>query len=491
MTKIPQDRTLRKCCLMILRQIHSALSLAEISMKILAKVLFFQAVLLLSSNPIPAAQLLSGPMVGHTTPTSARIWVETDEPANVKVDYFQDPTRSYTLSHGAVVERGSASGGTTLDAPYTAAVEIVNLAPRSTVYYEISIDGRIVRPLTPQAFALFPSVESNPDRPDAIADFVIAFGSCNFPSRIPVQTIWAQVVRHRPSAFLFIGDNNYMENTVEGYPNSKETVRYAMTGYHRALRNVAGVRSIMAAIPCYGIWDDHDFGPNNSDRTFVWKKESLRMFRRFWPNPYPESTRSPGVYHKFRISDIEIFMLDDRYHRDPNRAPDRSTMLGAGQLEWLKRSLKSSSATFKVLANGGTLLSEGGKETWHRFGSERDDFLNWMFAEGIEGVFCISGDWHVGTMNRLHRPQDAYPLYELVSSNTAFRYVPVENLSLPSPGRGHQIAAPVIRDYNFGTLRFSGDRGERVVSLQIIDEHGEVRVDRILTEKDLSPRWRD
>ena len=137
------------------------------------------------------------------------------------------------------------------------------------------------------------------------------------------------------------------------------------------------------------------------------------------------------------------------------------------------------------------MVSEGGSETWHRFGSERDDFLRWMFAQGITGVLFISGDWHVGTMNRLHRPEDAYPLYELVSSNTAVRTVPVENRSLPSPGGGHQIVAPVIRDYNFGTLRFSGDRGERSVSLQIIDEHGQVRVDRILTEKDLSPEWRN
>ena len=231
------------------------------------------------------------------------------------------------------------------------------------------------------------------------------------------------------------------------------------------------------------------FGPNDSDRTFAWKSESLEIFRRFWPNPYPTTTKTEGVFHSFQIADVEFFLLDDRYHRDPNLAEDRATMLGAGQLSWLKENLKSSSATFKVIGNCGSLTSYFATEAWSQFGSERDDFLEWMFSEGITGVFFISGDWHVGTLNRLHRPQDGYPLYELVSSNTAVNSVQVENWHPSRPGRSHQLSAEVVRDFNFGTLRFSGDRGERKVALQIIDENGEVRVDRRLTEKDLSPNW--
>lgn len=129
------------------------------------------------------------------------------------------------------------------------------------------------------------------------------------------------------------------------------------------------------------------------------------------------------MFHSFQIADVEFFLLDDRYHRDPNFAEDRATMLGAGQLSWVKENLKSSSATFKVIGNCGSLTSYFATEAWSQFGSERDDFLEWMFSEGITGVFFISGDWHVGTLNRLHRPQDGYPLYELVSFNTAVNSV--------------------------------------------------------------------
>ena len=38
-----------------------------------------------------AADLLAGPFIGHTTTTSAEIWVETDSPAKVLIDYWLEP----------------------------------------------------------------------------------------------------------------------------------------------------------------------------------------------------------------------------------------------------------------------------------------------------------------------------------------------------------------------------------------------------------------
>ena len=138
-----------------------------------------------------------------------------------------------------------------------------------------------------------------------------------------------------------------------------------------------------------------------------------------------------------------------------------------------------------MIVNGGTLLGLG-SEYWAMFGTERDDFLKWLFDERIEGVLFLAGDWHVGSLHRLYRPDDGYPLYELMSSNAAFNIVPVESLARPEPGGDHFSAAPPVRDYNFGMLRFSGEKGDRAVTLQIIDEDGEVRIHRRLTLAELS-----
>jgi len=306
-----------------------------------------------------------------------------------------------------------------------------------------------------------------------------------YPARVPIQPVWARVARHNPAALLLIGDANYMPNHPGAYETPEEVALHAMAGYHRTLRDVEGLRTLMASYPTYAIWDDHDFGPNNSDRTFRWREESLSLYKRYWPNPGAGTAATPGIFYDFRIADVQFFMLDDRYHRDPNDDPDKKTMLGAGQLTWLEERLEASTATFKVIANGGTLLAEGG-EHWAMFGTERDDFLEWLFDERIEGVLFLAGDWHVGSLHRYYRPGDGYPLYELMSSNAAFNIVPVEQPPGQEPGGGHFSAAPPVRDYNFGVLRFSGDKGDRAVTLQIIDEDGDVRIHRRLTEAELT-----
>ena len=426
-------------------------------------------------------------MVGHTTSDSARIWVETDRPTDVQVRYWLEPRIHYARSVGEPMVLGVAEGRTADSPPHTGVIELADLRPGWLVYYEIELDGRSIRPETPQVFSLFPPY----DESDSIPEFTVAFASCAYPARVPEQSIWRRISLFRPTALLLIGDNNYMPNHPGAYETSEDVVAYAMARYHRYFRDLPGLRSLLATTPSYGIWDDHDFGPNNSDRTFRWRDLSLSLFKRYYPSPSAGLPDVPGVFTSFRIADVEFFMLDDRYHRDPNDAPDRQTMLGRGQLEWLKQSLADSRATFKVIVNGGTMLvNRGGSgESWDNFGKERDEFLQWAFENGITGLIFAAGDWHVGTLSRLHRPQDRYPLYELLSSNAAFSPVAPES---PPTGLGHtrfhQFVGEEYRGFNFGLLRFSGPRNDRTVSLQIIDEHGQPRIRLDLKEGDLAPQ---
>ena len=162
-------------------------------------------------------------------------------------------------------------------------------------------------------------------------------------------------------------------------------------------------------------------------------------------------------------------------------------MFGEGQLEWLKAKLKSSTATFKVIASGGTAVVDETGETWANFGDERNEFFSWLFAENITGVFFLAGDWHSGVLHRLDRPGFDYPLYELMSSNLAVRRRNPD----PTPdgssnrGGGPQSAAPYVNDYNFGLLRFVGEKGKREVYLQIVDDSGKIRISQLLSEENL------
>ena len=426
---------------------------------------------------IQAAELIAGPMVGHTTPHSAHIWVETDGPAKVQIAYWM-------ATNNKPLAKGTAHAMTGKDAPHTAVVKLAGLNPNAQIHYEVRVDNRTVRPLAPQVFHTFPTVPEN----DREVNFMVAFGSCMNPSTVPHQPIWEKAAQYGPAAFLYIGDINYLPSPEAEFGDREDLVREVIAVYHRGVRHLSGVRTLMATTPSYGIWDDHDYGPNNSDRTFRWRGETLEMYNRFWANPSAGTPDTKGVFYAFEIADVEFFMLDNRYHRDPAEDENRKTMFGQPQLDWLKNGLKQSTATFKVIVQGGSSVTAGRGERWSNWGTERDDFLRWMFGERISGVLFLAGDWHVGTLNRLYRPGDAYPLYELLSSNSGVRREPIALNASQGAGGHHQSAAKLFRGYNFGALYFSGKKGERSVALQIIDEKGTVQIHRQLTERDLMPR---
>jgi len=433
-----------------------------------------------NSGQLPA-QLLSGPMIAHTTSSQANIWVETNKSADVKVHFWVE-------SGSSPIFKGMAQVTTNSEAPHTGVINMDNLPARGIVHYELEIDGQAVRPQTVQSFRLLPAEEST-------SSFTVAIASCMNPIRVPLQPIWTQVGVYRPDVLMLIGDNNYMPMRVSAYEAPESTVSFAMSRYHRYLRDVPGLKTVLATTPTYAIWDDHDFGPNNSDRTFKWRDLTLDMFKKYWPNPSAGTAETAGIFYSFKIEDVEFFMMDDRYHRDPNEDPDRKTMLGAGQLAWLKENLKASTATFKVIVNGHTMsIDRGGSgEYWANFGTEREDFLDWMFEESINGVFFMSGDWHVGSLSRIDYSKEGYPLYELISSNAGVHSVEADDhqyrRNRQESGHNRRFDGPIINDildYNFGLLEFSGDQGARSVTLKLIDHRGEVRAAHVLREEDLS-----
>ena len=45
------------------------------------------------------------------------------------------------------------------------------------------------------------------------------------------------------------------------------------------------MQPLLASASNYAIWDDHDFGPNDSDGSYTGKELTLEAFRMFWGNP--------------------------------------------------------------------------------------------------------------------------------------------------------------------------------------------------------------
>ncbi|RBP46085.1 alkaline phosphatase D [Roseimicrobium gellanilyticum] len=333
-------------------------------------------------TPIPGpACLEAGPMLGHVSDEEAWIWVKASKPSTLKVRVSEhaDLSESREVAFGPVDERSGR----------TASVRVDNLHADKRYYYEVLLDDRIVSSMPAPSFvAASPSVWHGRIR--------VAFGSC--VGRLPEYSAatWGDLAaRGNFDLFLMLGDNHYGDTT--------ELERQRL--YYTAHRQLAGFREITAQRPVYAIWDDHDFGPNNSDSTSVGKEQSRQAFHEYWANPVRITEKEdPAIYHTFERSGVGFFMLDVRWHRTPNKDPDGAakTMLGATQLAWLKRELKASKARVKIIASGSEWQTYSQPDSWAKFLTERDALLSWMQQEGIEGVIFVSGDRHFSAGYHIH-----------------------------------------------------------------------------------------
>lgn len=376
-------------------------------------------------------RLIDGPMIGATTPDSFIIWSRASGAFDVAVEYA---TRR-DFSDG----KTTAVTAATQDNDLCTHIKVTGLKPDTEYYYRIKTDGIDDRH-QPLPFR----TRTAPDRPRAIH---IAFGSCARIQLYPEQPVFDAVAAMEPDLFLWLGDNIYADSDSET----------AYSALYSRQRNVSNLVPLLRSVPQLAIWDDHDFGYNNSDRHSTSKEMTHRLFNRWWANPSAGLADTPGIFFRHSFGPVDIFMLDGRYHRDSPESPNgpAKTMLGAAQKAWLKRELKASKATFKILASGtGWTIAEQGGDSWASYVDERNEIFDFIRDNKISGCFGISGDVHQGEVNCVPwSEQGGYDFYDLASSGLAQNVTPRFIDQHPEV----RLRQPWVRSHNFGLLEFSFD----------------------------------
>ena len=197
----------------------------------------------------------------------------------------------------------------------------------------------------------------------------------------------------------------------------------------------------------------------------LWKRKVWDDFRRNWVNPsYGGGARQPGCWHDFYIGDVHFVLLDGRYYRSRQGVP---SMLGAVQKAWLKRTLKASRGTFKVLASPVPWTADvkpGSRDPWDGFAAEREEVFSFLEDHRIEGVFLIAADRHRTDLRVTSRPA-GYDLYEFESSRLTNRHT---HAVVKTPG--------LIWGYNktcsFGLMRFDTTLPDPQVTFTAINIDG-------------------
>ncbi len=390
-------------------------------------------------------RLIHGPMLGCVNSHSARVWVRTADEANVRVVVCE--------AENAATRIESDTVRTAKENDYTAIVPVNGLKPNTEYTYSVSVDSKSL----PErwTFCTHPPAGQK-------ARFQVAFGG-GAGYTPEYERMWNTVSSRDPLAFLFLGDNVYID-----HPDQPNVQRYC---YYRRqsrpeYRYFTGTRGI------YAIWDDHDFVTNDSwggpeiDEP-AWKIPVWRLYKENWNNPsYAGGEDQPGCWFSFSIADVDFFMLDGRYYRTDPKV-NHPSMLGPAQKEWLFKELKASTGTFKVLASP-VPWSYGSKpgslDPWQGYKEEREEIFSFLEENKIEGVILIAADRHRSDLWRIERP-NGYDFYEFESSR-------LSNIHF------HKVMPGSLFGYNekcsFARLTFDTTQSDPLVTYDIINIDNEL-----------------
>src|SRR5690606_34742826 len=263
--------------------------------------------------------------------------------------------------------------------------------PDTTYYYLVEHDGvedttyagqfRTHPPLGQPgdfSFLLGSCAGSNP----ATAGVGSALAPARLSNHVVFQDILARGLMEGSLFFAHLGDLHYYD------PGSGTHVPDAsVSTYRRAYSDVLlqpRQHELYRKLGWVYTWDDHDYGPNDSDGTHSGKANAAQVYRERVPH-YPLAESSGPIYHDFQVGRVHFVVLDGRYNRTPNNATDNAskTMLGSAQKAWLANTLNNSTAAALVVLMGSQW---NGRNTdgWAMFTYEREEVIGIINGAGFD-----------------------------------------------------------------------------------------------------------
>ncbi|MCX8211557.1 MAG: alkaline phosphatase D family protein [Lewinella sp.] len=409
--------------------------------------------------------LQSGPMLGYCEQMEVMIWAQTKVPALVKVEYTNDAGVTKTTNE---VETKRATA-------HTAKLIADQVQPGEHYTYRLFINGKAVMLNYPTEFTAQKIWHWRGDPPT----FRVALGSCNYINEPAYDRpgdgygseyeIFTSINEKNPDLMIHLGDNMYL----------REPDWSTKTGYHHRYthtRSLPEMQPLLARTHNYATWDDHDYGPNNSDRTWGQKELAKETFDAFWGNltsGLPASkaeSGSAGITSTFRYSDTDFFLLDNRSFRTPNgqEREDNKTILGKAQLEWLIESLVFSDSPWKMVCIGGQVLNTAkiGETYVNLVPKEQEYLLRRITEENISGVVFLTGDRHHTELSE-RKLENGKMIYDItISSLTA------GTGTERSEKNDYRVAGTLAVEHNFGVLTFSGSLKLRELKIEVFDTEG-------------------
>lgn len=437
--------------------------------------------------------LPQGIAIGDVSATSALLWVRTDGPATVRIEWAphalwgnvsKQPTVSTPVSRTAPLTA-------TAETDYTLSIPLEGLAPATRYQYHVLIgrggeseDQSQTRLAARGEFLTLPDATTSAPATFTWSADLGGQGRCRQGAAgYPIFDVMRQ---KDIDFFLFLGDTIYSDNACPSPPNEPGADFVATTideyhARHRYQRGAESLRRLLETVPVFVTWDDHevrnDFAGPFDDRM----PTGRQALRDYWPIASPPDDPN-RLYRTVRYgADLELFILDTRQYRSRNTDPDgpAKTMLGTEQMQWLIEGLTRSSATWKIIATsvplsipkGGPGYSDGWASGPNAPGFERERLVlvEAIVQQRIKNVVFLGGDVHYAQANAYDPDADGgIDFHEFVSGPLSARP------GRETPANDTLHPTRLINEggyHNFGLVRVTASSLE----VNIVDEAGTVR----------------
>lgn len=418
-----------------------------------------------SQNP-ERAKLVAGPVLGAVSTNSAKIWIAYRGQGEQIVSLID--TVDKTVYHASKLERINDKKGN-----FALTLTFEGLQPGHVYKVQYTLDQISIKPK-----CVFET-----QRDTTIADVRFLLGSCAYMSpgfaRFafpgPSVKIFYYMKRKRSDFMLWLGDNiYYMFKDYKNYENMFDRQLKLRTRFYT-------LSDFLNGQPNYAIWDDHDYGWNDADKTFPLKDTALKIFKGFWPNDYATQDTIRGNFFSFKYYDAEFFMTDNRWYLDAE-GDTAGAYLGEAQLQWLMKQLSNSNATFKFICTGSQVISDSWyDDSYAKYPLERNKLLDHIAENNISGVIFLTGDKHFTELSM--RNWKGYPFYDFTCSPLTSPILPTRNI------KGYQntysIESTILYKKNFGQIFLSGEAGNRVCKMEVYGIGGQKKWEYSISANDL------
>ncbi len=399
-----------------------------------------------------------GVQLGDISPEGVTFWSASDRPAEMLVEVADNPhfRRSQQFRGAMALEAQD----------FTARLHLQGLPPADELHYRVSflnLDG------TGRHSEPFPGtwrpLAANPKRLKFCFSGDTAGQGWGINPDFGGMRIFSAILQRQPDFFIHCGDYIYADGPLtsqvvlddgriwknlvtESKSKVAETLQEFRGNYQYNLLD-DNVRAFNARIPQLVQWDDHETINNwypqeiledsryTEKNVAVLSQRSRKAFLEYTPIN-PAMVGQNQIYRSFSYGPLlDIFMLDLRSYRGSNspnqqasQSPD-TTFMGKNQIEWLKRSLQASKATWKVISSDmplGLVIPDGPKDfeglsngDGPALGRELElaDLLQFIMEHNISNIVWITADVHYAAAH-YYNPQKAQfknfkPFWEFVS----------------------------------------------------------------------------